>query len=421
VSLAGSTIEWYDFFIYAAATALVFTKLFFPGADPLAGTLLAFSTFAVGFLMRPIGAAVFGHVGDRIGRKPALVGAMVAMGAATTAIGLLPTYAAVGALAPVLLVLLRLIQGLALGGQWGGAVLLVTENAPPNRRGFYGSFAQLGVPLALILANVVFLVAHSSLSEDAFLAWGWRVPFLLSVLLVAVALYAQNRIEEARRAAGKEETHERAAPIMELLRRYPKQVLLAAGATMVGGTSYYLLAVYMLSYATEQLHQPRGTVLTAVLISAVVSAIAMLVFAALSDRIGRRAVFLAGSVLFALWAFPLFWLVESGSPVLVTIALVVGQAFFAMTYGPSPALFAELFGTRVRYSGVSLGYQIGSVFGGAFAPIIATALLAGSNWSGSVSIYAVVVCAISFLAVWLAPETHRTSLDERTPDPAVGV
>ncbi|MEV8610781.1 MFS transporter [Amycolatopsis sp. NPDC051373] len=401
VSLAGSAIEWYDFFVYASATALVFGKIFFPASDPLAGTLLAFSTFAVGFVVRPVGAALFGHFGDRVGRKPALVTAMLTMGLATTAVGLVPPYASIGAAAPVLLVVLRLVQGLALGGQWGGAVLLVTENAPPARRGFYGSFAQLGVPIALILANVVFLVASTALPEDAFLTWGWRIPFLLSVLLVVVALYAQSRVAEhapaAPRGGGR-------APLVEILRRYPRQIVLAAGATMVGGTSYYLLAVYLVSYATDHLHQPRGTVLIGVLVSAAVCAVAMPAFAAWSDVVGRRRIFLAGAVLFALWAFPLIRLVETGSPVLVGLGLVVGQVFFAMTYGPAPALFAELFGERVRYTGISLGYQIGSVLGGAFAPIIATALLAGTNWSGSIALYAIAVCGISFVAVWFAPD-----------------
>ncbi|WP_326565155.1 MFS transporter [Amycolatopsis rhabdoformis] len=400
VSLAGSAIEWYDFFVYASATALVFTKLFFPASDPFAATLLAFSTFAVGFVVRPIGAAVFGHFGDRVGRKPALVTAMLTMGVATTAVGLLPPYASIGAAAPILLVVLRLVQGLALGGQWGGAVLLVTEAAPASRRGFYGSFAQLGVPIALILSNVVFLVASATLSEDAFLTWGWRVPFLLSILLVGVALYAQSRVEEQApdrsRRGGR-------APLVELLRRYPRQILLAAGATMVGGTSYYLLAVYLVSYATGPLHQSRGTVLIGVLVSAVVCALVMPAAAAWSDVVGRRRVFLLGAGLLAAWAFPLFRLVESGSPVLIGLGLVVGQAFFAMTYGPAPALFAELFGARVRYTGISLGYQIGSVLGGAFAPIIATTLLAGTNWSGSIALYLIAVCALSFVAVWFAP------------------
>ncbi|MFI5615092.1 MFS transporter [Amycolatopsis sp. NPDC051903] len=400
VSLAGSAIEWYDFFVYASATALVFTKLFFPATDPFAGTLLAFSTFAVGFVVRPVGAALFGHFGDRVGRKPALVTAMLTMGIATTAVGLLPPYASIGAAAPILLVVLRLVQGLALGGQWGGAVLLVTENAPEHRRGFYGSFAQLGVPIALILSNVVFLLASAALPDDAFLAWGWRIPFLLSIVLVGVALYAQSRVEEH---APDRSRREGRAPLVELLRRYPRQILLAAAATMVGGTSYYLLAVYLVSYATGHLHQSRGTVLIGVLVSAVVCALVMPAFAAWSDVAGRRRVFLLGAGLLAVWAFPLFWLVESGSPVLVGLGLVVGQAFFAMTYGPSPALFADLFGERVRYTGISLGYQLGSVLGGAFAPIIATTLLAGTHWSGSIALYLIAVCAVSFIAVWFAP------------------
>jgi MFS transporter, MHS family, shikimate and dehydroshikimate transport protein len=413
VSLAGSAIEWYDFFIYASASALVFNKLFFPSVDAVAGTLLAFSTFAVGFLIRPVGAAVFGHWGDRFGRKPTLVVAMMTMGVATTAIGLLPTYATIGVFAPILLVVLRLIQGLALGGQWGGAVLVVTENAPPGKRGVYGSCAQLGVPAALILSNVVFLAVNATMSMDTFLSWGWRVPFLLSVLLIGVGLYAQSRIDDTpamkdRPAAGRQRS-----PFIELLRTHPKEILLAAGATVVNGAVYYIVAVYMLAYATQSLGVPRSTILTAILISAVASGITIPLAAALSDRIGRRTTFMAGAVGLAVWAFPLFWLVNTGSGVLITVGLVIGQVIYSMTYGPAPALFSEMFGAEVRYSGVSIGYQIGAVVGGAFAPIIATALYASSGSSNSVSLYIVVVCAISFLSVYLITETHRARAGAR--------
>jgi MHS family shikimate/dehydroshikimate transporter-like MFS transporter len=406
VSLAGSAIEWYDFFIYASASALVFNKLFFPSVDAVAGTLLAFSTFAVGFLIRPLGAAVFGHWGDRVGRKPTLVVAMITMGAATTAIGLLPTYASIGVLAPILLVVLRLVQGLALGGQWGGAVLLVTESAPAGKRGFYGSFAQLGVPAALILSNVVFLVVDAAMSAQAFLAWGWRVPFLLSVLLIAVGLYAQSRIEDRPQLQHPSLGSPARAPFVALLRTHPKEVLLAAGATVVNGAVYYIVAVYLLSYATQALGVPRATILTGILISAIASGITIPLCAALSDRIGRRRTFTTGAGLLAVWAFPLFWLVNTGSGVLITLGLVIMQVIFSMTYGPAPALFTEMFGAGVRYSGVSIGYQIGAVVGGAFAPIIATTLYATFHSSNAVSVYVVAVCAISFVSVLLITETH---------------
>ena len=408
VSVAGSAIEWYDFFIYASASALVFNKLFFPSVDAVAGTLLAFSTFAVGFLIRPLGAAVFGHWGDRFGRKPTLVVAMMTMGAATTAIGMLPTYATIGVFAPILLVVLRLVQGLALGGQWGGAVLVVTENAPPGKRGFYGSFAQLGVPAALILSNVVFLAVNAAMSMDAFLSWGWRVPFLFSVLLIGVGLYAQSHIEDTPAMADRSPEARTRAPLVELIRAHPIQILLAAGATVVNGAVYYIVAVYMLAYATQSLGVPRSTILTGILISAVASGITIPIAAALSDRIGRRRTFMTGAVLLALWAFPLFWLVNTGSGVLITLGLVIVQVIFSMTYGPAPALFSEMFGAGVRYSGVSIGYQIGAVAGGAFAPIIATALYAASGSSSAVALYVVAVCAVSFVSVLLIAETHRT-------------
>ncbi|GAY08113.1 MFS transporter [Pseudonocardia sp. N23] len=397
VALAGSAIEWYDFFIYAAASALVFNKLFFPTVDGTAGTLLAFSTFAVGFLVRPLGAAVFGHFGDRFGRKPTLVVAMMLMGVATLAIGLLPTYSSVGLLAPILLVVLRLLQGLALGGQWGGAVLLATENAPPGKRGFYGGFAQLGVPIALIISNVIFLALAEVTAPDAFLSWGWRIPFLLSVLLIGVGIYAQRSIEDHVPAA---KTGAR-SPFVELLRTHPREILLAAATSIVSGAAYYLLAVYSLSYATTALGVPRPRILTAVLISAVASGIAIPVLSALSDRIGRQRSYQIGTILLAAWALPLFWLLDTGSAVLMTLALVIGQIIFSLPYGALPALLSESFGTGVRYTGVALGYQIGAVLGGAFAPIIATALFAAYGSSTPISVYLIAVSAISFVGVIL--------------------
>jgi metabolite-proton symporter len=406
VSVAGSTIEWYDFFVYGSAAALVFNQLFFPRVDPLSGTLLSLSTFAVGFLVRPLGAALFGHWGDRVGRKPALVVAMMLMGIATTAIGLLPTYATAGVAAPVLLVVLRLLQGVALGGQWGGAVLLVTETAPAGKRGFYGSFAQLGVPVALILSNLVLLATSAVLPAEAFLTWGWRVPFLLSVLLIGVSLYAQSRVEETPAVSPATGARSR-SPFVECLRTHPVEILLAAGATIVNGAVYYLMAVYLLAYATGPLGLPRGTILTGVLISAVASGLTIPAAAALSDRIGRRRTFLIGAAGLALWAFPMFWLVNTGSVVLVTVALTVGQVIFSGTYGPAPALFSEMFGPEVRYSGVSVGYQLGAVLGGAFAPIIATALYGAFRTSDAVSLYMIAVCVVSFAAVGLIGQRDR--------------
>ncbi|MFI5610724.1 MFS transporter [Amycolatopsis sp. NPDC051903] len=403
VSVAGSAIEWYDFFIYASASALVLNKLFFPSVDSVAGTLLAFSTFAVGFLIRPVGAAVFGHFGDKFGRKPTLVTAMMIMGVATTAIGLLPSYATLGVAAPILLVVLRLIQGLALGGQWGGAVLLVTESAPEGKRGFYGSFAQLGVPIALVVSNVLFLVLSAAVSPDAFLAWGWRIPFLFSIVLIGIGLYAQSRASETHSAA----REPRRAPLLELFRSHPKEILLAAGATVINGGAYYLLTVYILSYATQALHVSRGVILTGVLISAVASGLTIPAAAALSDRIGRRRVFLTGALLLAVWGFPMFWLVNTGSATLIAVALVIAQVIFSFTYGPCPALFSEMFGAGVRYSGVSVGYQIGAVAGGALAPIIATSLYASFHTANAIALYLALMAAVSFGSVFLVTESAR--------------
>ncbi|MBO0872484.1 MAG: MHS family MFS transporter [Pseudonocardia sp.] len=418
VCLAGSAIEWYDFFVYASASALVFNKLFFPTTDSSAGTLLAFSTFAVGFLIRPIGAAIFGHYGDRFGRKPTLVVAMLMMGIATTAIGLLPTYSSVGLLAPLLLVVLRLAQGLALGGQWGGAVLIATENAPAHKRGFYGGFAQLGVPIALIVSNVILLVVSATTSADAFQSWGWRIPFLLSVVLIGIGIYAQASIVDRVPEPGPKSTNGR-SPFVELIRTHPREILLAAGASIVSGAAYYLLAVYTLSYATTALGVPQPRILTAVLISAVASLITIPVLSAMSDRMGRQRAYRLGAILLAAWAFPLFWLLNTATAVGMTLALVVGQIIFSLPYGALPALLSESFGPGVRYSGVAIGYQIGAVLGGAFAPIIATALYASFGSSTPISLYLMGASAVSFIAVVLLsrirPEPSRCTSDISAP------
>ncbi|MCX4538234.1 MFS transporter [Streptomyces sp. NBC_01669] len=403
IAVAGSAIEWFDFFIYATASALVLNRLFFPDFSDSAGTLLSLSTFAVGFLVRPLGAALFGHFGDRYGRKPALVTAMTLMGVTTVAIGVLPTYASVGALAPVLLVLMRLIQGLALGGQWGGAVLIVTESAPANRRGFYGSFAQIGVPLALIASTVVFLILSAATSEQAFLSWGWRVPFLLSLLLVGIGIFTQSRLEGVD--SEQDERPER-MPLLELMRDHWKETLLAAGATLLNAAAYYLLAVYVLTYFANDLGFPKNRILTAVIISAAVSIFTIPAAALLSDRIGRRKTYFIGGIGLGLWVFPMFWLINTGQFVLAAIALIVAQIFFSFTYGPAPALFSEMFGQKVRYSGVSVGYQIGAVGGGAFAPLIATSLYDTFGSSNAIALYMTGIAAISLVAVRLISHPH---------------
>ncbi len=440
-ALAGSSIEWYDFFIYGTAAALVFPNLFFPGFGDTGATILSYSTFAVAFIGRPVGGLIFGHFGDKFGRKRALVTALVLMGAGTTAIGLLPGYATIGIAAPILLVTLRFLQGICIGGQWGGAVLLATESAPAEKRGFYGSFAQIGVPVAVLISNIIFLVIAATLGDGALVAWAWRIPFLLSVLLIGLGLYIQLKLEdtpafrhlqEYREQHQSEEERREAeeaagSPVWEVLKTYPKEIALAAGAFIAINANFYILITYILDYATAEVGLPQSTVLTAVLISSVAGLLAIGGFAALSDVIGRRIPYMAGAALLGLWGLFAFWpLVDSGNPGLLVLALVLGQVFLSMMYGPQAAFYSEIFTTKVRYSGASMGYQIGSVFGGALAPIIATALLAATGTSFAVGAYMAVVCAITGVCAFLLSETYGQSMDEtdeasRERGPAAGV
>ena len=440
-ALAGSSIEWYDFFIYGTAAALVFPNLFFPGFGDTGATILSYSTFAVAFIGRPVGGLIFGHFGDKFGRKRALVTALVLMGAGTTAIGLLPGYATIGILAPILLVTLRFLQGICIGGQWGGAVLLATESAPAEKRGFYGSFAQMGVPVAVLISNIIFLIIAATLGDGALVAWAWRIPFLLSVLLIGLGLYIQLKLEdtpafrhlqEYREQHQSEEERREAeeaagSPVWEVLKTYPKEIALAAGAFIAINANFYILITYILDYGTKEVGLPQSTVLTAVLISSAAQIIALPGFAALSDVIGRRIPYMAGAVLLGLWGLFAFWpLVDSGSPGALVFALVVAQIFLSMMYGPQAAFYSEIFTTKVRYSGASMGYQIGSVFGGALAPIIATALLAATGTSFSVGAYMAVVCAITGVCAFLLSETYGQSMDEaaeasRERGPAAGM
>ncbi|MFI8950047.1 MFS transporter [Streptomyces sp. NPDC053750] len=418
--LLGTTVEFYDFLVYGTVAALVFGDLFFPGADPAVGTIAAFGTFAAGYVARPLGGIVFGHFGDRIGRKSMMLLTMALMGGGSFLIGLLPTYDAIGVWAPVLLVALRVVQGLAIGGEWGGATLMVVEHAERTqgtRRGLWSSFTQLGAPLGSVLsAGVVALV--SALPDDDFRSWGWRVPFLLSVVLLAVGLFVRLKVAESPLfAQGRREPTAR-PPVVEVLRR-PKPVLLAACVGIGAFTAQSLLTGFMISYAVDQGYS-RPQVLTAVTVASCVALAVLPAASALSDRVGRRPVVLAGAVACAALAFPVLALVDSGSPGLLILALVLGHGVAQSTmYGPLGALLTELFGTKVRYTGASLGYQAATLIGAGFSPLIASSLVA--SYGGDSTPVALLLCAgaaVTALTVWRMRETHTNALDSGAPQAA---
>jgi metabolite-proton symporter len=413
-SLAASSIEWYDFFIYGTAAALVFPKLFFAASlPPAVAQLAAFSTFAVGFLARPIGGVIFGHFGDKIGRKRALVTAMLMMGLATTAVGLLPSYEKIGVAAPLILIALRFLQGLAVGGQWGGAALLAIENAPVQRRGFFGSFAQMGVPAGVITANLIFLIMAKLVAPDAFQAWGWRIPFLLSILLVGLSMYVQLVLEDTAEfkalaaASDKLEKKKSISPILSVIAKNPKEIALAAGSFIAANGTFYIMITYAVAYWTNTLHLPKTTILWAVMLGSVISAPVLPITAALSDRFGRRGIFLAGAALELLWAAPFFLLLNTGQFPAAVLAMAGGLIFNSVMYGLQAAMMTEMFSTEFRYSGASLGYQIGAILGGGFATLISTALLARYHSAMAIAAYMAVMCAISFLSVLVLTETHK--------------
>ena len=423
-ALAGTSIEWYDFFLYATAAALVFPSAFFPGSDPTIGLVLSFGTLAFGFIARPLGGIIFGHFGDRVGRKKTLVIALWMMGISSTLIGLLPTYATIGVAAPIILCLLRFAQGLAIGGQWGGAMLLVTESAPADKRGYYGAYAQAGAPVGVILANIAFILISSSISEEAFMDWGWRVPFISSVLLIGISMYVQLHMEDTaafkelqaikeKRDAQSPVKIVRRSPIIEALIKYPKRIALAAGAFLSIQVAFYILIGFVLAYGGDANGAaiPRDTMLFAVLIASAIQVPTQFWAASYSDRHGRRGIFMLGAVLTGVWAFALFPLIDTGEFWLVVLGISGGLAFLGLMYGPQAAFFTELFSTEVRYSGASLGYQIGAIVGGAFAPTIATILWIEYDivW---VSVYIAGASLLSLIAVKMLTETYQSSLSD---------
>lgn len=423
-ALAGTSIEWYDFFLYATAAALVFPSAFFPGSDPTIGLVLSFGTFAFGFIARPLGGIIFGHFGDRVGRKKTLVIALWMMGISSTLIGLLPTYATIGVAAPIILCLLRFAQGLAIGGQWGGAMLLVTESAPADKRGYYGAYAQAGAPVGVILANIAFILISSSISEEAFMDWGWRGPFISSVLLIGISMYVQLHMEDTaafkelqaikeKRDAQSPVKIVRRSPIIEALIKYPKRIALAAGAFLSIQVAFYILIGFVLAYGGDANGAaiPRDTMLFAVLIASAIQVPTQFWAASYSDRHGRRGIFMLGAVLTGVWAFALFPLIDTGEFWLVVLGISGGLAFLGLMYGPQAAFFTELFSTEVRYSGASLGYQIGAIVGGAFAPTIATILWIEYDivW---VSVYIAGASLLSLIAVKMLTETYQSSLSD---------
>jgi metabolite-proton symporter len=423
-SMAGTTVEWYDFFLYGVAAAVVFPAVFFPASDPAVGVLLALGTYAIGFIARPVGGLVFGHYGDRIGRKTLLVLSLVLMGVATFAIGLLPGYATIGIGAPILLIVLRLVQGFALGGEWGGAVLIVSEHGDPARRGYWASWPQAGVPFGQLLANGLLFLLAAVQSEADFEAWGWRIPFLLSAVLVLIGLYVRLSVEEspvfkAAQARAAERTTAGATasmPIVEVFRRYPREVFTAMGARFAENVSYYIFTIVVTTYATQRLDLSSSFVLGAVLIGAAVHLVTIPIWGALSDRYGRKPLYLIGAAGVGVWAFAFIALLDTRSFPLVVLAVIGGLVFHGAMYGPQAAFLSELFGTDVRYSGVSIGYQLASVVAGGLAPIIAVALYTTFDSGYAVSVYVALSALVTILAVATYGETRHRDL---AADPAL--
>jgi MFS transporter, MHS family, shikimate and dehydroshikimate transport protein len=411
-SVIGTAVEWYDFLIYATATALVFNKLFFPSSDPALSTIASFGTLAVGYLARPVGAAIFGHFGDRVGRKAMLAITITIMGLGTFLIGLLPTYDQIGIAAPLLLVLLRLLQGVGLGGEWGGAVLMVVENVSAENRGLLGSMVQLGYPIGTLTATGMFALV-SQVPESDFLAWAWRIPFLISVVLVGVGLYIRLRLNETpvfREIEARQEVAK--LPLIEVLTQHRRSFFTAVGLKLSEISYAQIGGVFAIAYVTGKLAMPRSAIFNAILLSSAVAIVAIPLFGWLSDRIGRKTMFYASSLFAMAFAFPMFWLLNTKDPPTITVTIIAAIIFGQMVgFGVGAPWYSELFAARLRYSGASLGFQIGAAISGGLTPFAAATLMAwagGATWP--VSVYLIVLAAITFIAIVAAPETAGKEL-----------
>ncbi len=411
-SLVGTTIEWYDFYLFGTASALFFNKLFFPKISPIAGIMAAYATYAVGFFARPLGGVIFGHYGDRISRKKMLVITLCMMGISTFLIGLLPTYETIGLFAPLLLVILRCVQGIAVGGEWAGAVVMSAEVSREKERGFYSSWPNAGAPLGLVISIAIFLI-FSALPNDQFLSWGWRIPFLLSFIVIIVGLYIRLQIMESKIFVDAMK-HKRPpkVPALEMLRSHLRNFLLAIGARLIESASFYVVTVFILSYGTFELHLSKSLLLSAVMVGAVLETLSIPYFGMLSDRIGRRPVYIAGALLMALFAFPFFWLLQTKNPVLIFSTVVFAMCIpHAMMHGAQGAFYSELFKTRVRYSGTAIAYHLSAALSGGLAPLIATGLVEwahGSTWP--VSTYLIFMAVITIFCVYLAVERAQEDI-----------